>query len=93
LFDFLIEDNAFTEVAVFGMSEPDVSLRSSNLGFGSIMIRQELRPKACLGKSIRIRAPTVHFHESCANMFARKRSSRLRMPFASFPRSQLSACV
>jgi dihydroorotase/N-acyl-D-amino-acid deacylase len=26
LFDFLIEDNAFTEVAVFGMSEPDVSL-------------------------------------------------------------------
>jgi dihydroorotase/N-acyl-D-amino-acid deacylase len=26
LFDLLIEDNAFTEVAVFGMSEPDVSL-------------------------------------------------------------------
>jgi N-acyl-D-amino-acid deacylase len=25
LFDLLIEDNAFTEVAVFGMSEPDVS--------------------------------------------------------------------
>ena len=26
LFDLLIEDNAFTEVAVFGMSEPDVAL-------------------------------------------------------------------
>ncbi|HEV8046541.1 MAG TPA: D-aminoacylase [Terriglobales bacterium] len=26
LFDLLIEDNAFTEVAVFGMSEPDVTL-------------------------------------------------------------------
>jgi dihydroorotase/N-acyl-D-amino-acid deacylase len=26
LFDFLIEDNAFTGVAVFGMSEPDVAL-------------------------------------------------------------------
>src|SRR5260370_4307336 len=26
LFDLLIEDNAFTEVAVFGMSEPDVVL-------------------------------------------------------------------
>jgi dihydroorotase/N-acyl-D-amino-acid deacylase len=26
LFDFLIEDNAFTECAVFGMSEPDVAL-------------------------------------------------------------------
>jgi N-acyl-D-amino-acid deacylase len=26
LFDFLIEDRAFTEVAVFGMSEPDVAL-------------------------------------------------------------------
>jgi dihydroorotase/N-acyl-D-amino-acid deacylase len=26
IFDLLIQDNAFTEVAVFGMSEPDVSL-------------------------------------------------------------------
>ena len=26
LFDFLIEDDAFTDVAVFGMSEPDVAL-------------------------------------------------------------------
>jgi dihydroorotase/N-acyl-D-amino-acid deacylase len=26
LFDFLIEDNAFTEIAAFGMSEPDVLL-------------------------------------------------------------------
>lgn len=26
IFDFLIEDNAFTSVAVFGMSEPDVAL-------------------------------------------------------------------
>ena len=26
LFDLLIEDDAFTEVAVFGMSEPDVAL-------------------------------------------------------------------
>src|SRR5262249_20552052 len=26
LFDLLVEDNAFTEVAVFGMSEPDMAL-------------------------------------------------------------------
>ena len=26
IFDLLVQDNAFTEVAVFGMSEPDVSL-------------------------------------------------------------------
>ena len=73
IFDFLIEDNAFTEVAVFGMSEPDVRWRCSSRGSPSTTIRRARRPTVCSARSIRIRAPTEHFRAFCASTFARNK--------------------
>ena len=62
IFDLLIEDNAFTEVAVFGMSEPDVALALQQPWVvDRATIRRARRPTACSARSIRIRAPMERF--------------------------------
>jgi len=93
LFDLLIEDKAFTEVAVFGMSEPDVALAFSSRGFPSTTIPPAHRRKEFWGRSIRIRARTAHFHGFFESMCEKKRSSVWKTQFASFLHCRRSGCV
>jgi len=80
LFDLLIEDNAFTEVAVFGMSEPDVTLSP---GFQSTMILPERLRKEFSARNIPTRGLTARFRASCASTFEKRKSSHWKMPFVS----------
>ena len=77
LFDLLIEDNAFTEVAVFGMSEPDVALALQQPWVSIDNDSPAPRRKEFWARSILTRAPTAPSRASCANMSAKKRSLRL----------------
>ena len=47
------------------------------------MILPALRPREFWARNIRTRAPTEHFRAYYANMFAKKRRSRWKMPFES----------
>jgi N-acyl-D-amino-acid deacylase len=67
----LIKDNAFTEVAVFGMSSRTCAGAAAALGFD----RQRFAghaPEGCSARSIRIRAPTARFRASCASTCAKR---------------------
>ncbi len=83
LFDLLIEDEAFTECAVFGMAEPD--------GFPSTTTIPARRPKAFLARITRTPEPMAHFRVSCESMFAKRRSWRWRRQSVSSRRCPPSA--
>ncbi len=70
LFDFLIEDPE-TGVAVFGMSQPDVTLACSSPGSPSITILPEPRPRVFWARSILTRERTELSRASCASMSAK----------------------
>ncbi len=71
LCDLLIKDKAFTSVAVFGMDEPDVALALKQPWVSIDNDSQGTSPRACSGRSIRIRVPTGPFRASCASTCAR----------------------
>jgi len=93
LFDLLIEDDAFTSVAVFGMSEPDVALALQqpwisvdNDSVGHLNRRHPRAgapPPAAYGTFPRILRKYV----------AKKRSSRWKMRSANSRRYRRSACA
>ena len=93
LFDLLIEDNAFTEVAVFGMSEPDVALALQQPWVAFDNDSSGTSPEGFWARSILTRAPTAPSRASCASMFVKKRNSRWKMPSANSPRCRRSACA
>ena len=92
LFDLLIEDNAFTGVAVFGMSEPDVVLALQQPWVSVDNDSSGTSPEGMLGKEHPHPRAYGTFPGSCASMCAKRRSSLWKMPFASSPRCRRSAC-
>ena len=93
LFDLLIEDNAFTLAISFGMSEPDVVLAlRQRPGFRLITITKELLPTVRWAKIMPIRVHMELSHASCANTFARRKSSRSKMPSANFRHCRRNGC-
>ena len=94
IFDILIQDNAFTQVAVFGMSEPDVTLALQQPWVSiETMTRRAPHRTAFWDRSIRIRARMGLSRESCGNTCVKKRSCDWKMPFVSSPRFRRSACT
>ena len=69
LFDILIQDKAFTECAVFGMSEPDVALALQQpwVSIDNDSSRHVARRPAWRGASAPAE-PTAPFRASCASM-------------------------
>jgi len=90
LLDFLIEDPD-TGVAVFGMSQPDVTLALQQPWVAFDNDLPALRPKEFSARSTLIPAPTEPSRASCANMFAKKKSSRSKTPSANSPPCPRSA--
>ena len=64
LFDLLIQDDGFTAVAVFGMSEPDVLLALHSRGWPSTTIPRVHRRRESWGRSIHTPGPTEHSRTS-----------------------------
>ena len=90
LCDLLIKDSAFTNVAVFGMSEPDVVLALKQPWVSIDNDSQGTSPEGLLGKEHPHPAPTALSRASCVNSCARSTCSHSRTPSASsrpFPRS------
>ena len=93
LFDLLIEDDAFTEVAVFGMSEPDVALALQQPWVSIDNDSQGTAPDGLLGQE--------HPHPRAYGTFPRilrkyvreEQELTLEMPSASSPRCPRSACA
>ena len=77
LCDLLIKDNAFTEVAVFGMDEPDVVLALKQPWVSIDNDSQGTSPDGLLGQDIRIRARMGRFRAFCASMCAKKKQLTL----------------
>ena len=71
LFDLLVEDEAYTSVAVFGMSEPDVSLALRQPWVSINNDSQGTARTACSARSIRTLAPTGRFPASSGSTCAR----------------------
>ena len=71
IFDILIKDHAFTYVAVFGMSEPDVALAVRSRGCPSTTTRRGRLQPGSSARNTRIRAPTARFRASFASTCAR----------------------
>ena len=93
LFDLLIEDNAATEVAVFGMSEPDVSLAVQQPWVSFDNDSSGASPDGILGQEHPHPRAYGTFPRFFANMFARKRNSPWKMRFANFRHCPHSACA
>jgi dihydroorotase/N-acyl-D-amino-acid deacylase len=93
LFDLLIEDHGYTEVAVFGMSEPDVLLALKQPWVSICNDSQGPRPRAPSARSTRTRAPTAPSRASSGSTSARTASSPSRTPSASSRPSPPSACT
>ncbi len=93
LFDLLIDDQAFTKVAVFGMSEPDVTLALQQPWVAIDNDSSGASPEGILGQEHPIHAPTEPFHASCENMFAKRRSLPWKTPSANSPRCRPSECA
>jgi len=66
LFDLLIEDHALTSVAVFGMSEPDVSLALQQPWVSIDNDSSGTSPEGLLDRNILIPVPTAPFLAFCA---------------------------
>ena len=89
LCDLLIKDRAFTFVAVFGMSEPDILLALKQPWVSIDNDSQGTSPLGLLGKE----HPTAPFRASCVSTFARSTRSHSRTPSASSRRCPRSACA
>ena len=74
LFDLLIEDKAFTDCAVFGMSEPDVALALQQPWVSVDNDSSGTSPEGILGEEHPHPEPTALSRASCGSMFAKKRS-------------------
>ena len=72
LFDILVQDEGFTSVAVFGMSEPDVSLALMQPWVSVDNDSQGTAPDGPLGKGTRTRAPTAHSRAFSASTCGRR---------------------
>lgn len=92
LFDLLIEDNAFTSVAVFGMSEPDVALALQQPWVSVDNDSPGTSPEEFWGRNIPILEPMALFHAFSANMSERRRSLPWKKPFTSSLPCRHSAC-
>jgi len=73
LFDILIQDKAYTDCAVFGMSEPDVALALRQPWVSVDNDSSGTSPRAFWAKITASRAYGPS-HASCESTFARKRS-------------------
>ena len=56
--DLLVEDQAYTNVAMFSMSEQDIGVAISSRGYRSTTTRREHRPTVLSARSIPIPGPT-----------------------------------
>jgi dihydroorotase/N-acyl-D-amino-acid deacylase len=74
LFDILIEDKAFTNCAVFGMSEPDVALALQQQWVSVDNDSSGTSPEGILGEEHPHPEPMAPSRASCANMFAKRRN-------------------
>jgi N-acyl-D-amino-acid deacylase len=92
LLDFLIEDDAYTYVAVFGMSEPDVALALEQPWVSINCDSEGAAPRVSCRRAIPTRAPTGPSRGSCGSTCGRRSGSPWRTRSGSSPRSRRSAC-
>jgi dihydroorotase/N-acyl-D-amino-acid deacylase len=93
LFDILIDDNASTGVAVFGMSEPDVILALQQPWVSVDNDSSGASPAGILGQEHPHPRAYGTFPLVLRNMSGKKRNSRWKMPFENSPRCRRSACA
>jgi N-acyl-D-amino-acid deacylase len=92
LLDLLIEDGAYTSVAVFGMSEPDVVLALQQPWVSINNDSQGTAPDGILGQDHPHPRAYGTFPVSSASTCARRNGSPSKTPSASSPRFRLSEC-
>ena len=93
MMDLLIEDDGYTSVAVFGMSEPDVVLA---LQQPWVSINNDSQGSALMGswdRSILTPEPMARFRGFSANTCARKSGLLWKTPSGSSPHFRLSGCA